>query len=404
MNLPLRPTHVVVNLDQLRRNAQAIRARVDPAKVLVMLKANAYGHGVDGVAPYIEPYVDAIGVAVLDEGVHLRQIGITKPILVAGGTLPEHVPYYLEYNLTLTASAPEVLDAAEAAAAAAGRALKVHLKIDTGMERAGVRWYEAEPFIEKSLGCPHLEIEGIYTHFANSETLEPAGGMSPGMTRKSGFSYPSTQLQRFKDVLSIYEKHGLPVPPLRHAANSAAILNLPESYFDMVRPGVMFYGIIPDFEWGGVYAVQEDVLRTVPVAPAMTWKTRVVYSKQTLPGNPVSYGSLWVSDHAVTTVTIPCGYGDGYFRRMTNQPKVIINGKKYQQVGRICMDQCMVNLEADQASLGDEVILMGESATHGAHGSPEIIRAEDLAVWAGTNTYEVMTNISARVPRTYITE
>ena len=120
MNLPLRPTHVVVNLDQLRRNAQAIRARVDPAKVLVMLKANAYGHGVDGVAPYIEPYVDAIGVAVLDEGVHLRQIGITKPILVAGGTLPEHVPYYLEYNLTLTASAPEVLDAAEAAAAAAG--------------------------------------------------------------------------------------------------------------------------------------------------------------------------------------------------------------------------------------------------------------------------------------------
>ena len=117
MNLPLRPTHVVVNLDQLRRNAQAIRARVDPAKVLVMLKANAYGHGVDGVAPYIEPYVDAIGVAVLDEGVHLRQIGITKPILVAGGTLPEHVPYYLEYNLTLTASAPEVLDAAEAAAA-----------------------------------------------------------------------------------------------------------------------------------------------------------------------------------------------------------------------------------------------------------------------------------------------
>ena len=131
----------------------------------------------------------------------------------------------------------------------------------------------------------------------------------------------------------------------------------------------------------------------------MTWKTRVVYSKQTLPGNPVSYGSLWVSDHPITTVTIPCGYGDGYFRRMTNQPKVIIHGKKYQQVGRICMDQCMVNLEADQASLGDEVILLGQSPT-----SPENIRAEDLAAWAGTNTYEIMTNISARVPRTFITE
>ena len=384
MNLPLRPTHVIVNLSQLRRNVQAIRAKVNPAKVLVMLKANAYGHGIDGVAPFIEPYVDAIGVAVLDEGVHLRQIGITKPILVAGGTLPEHVPYYLEYDLTLTASAPEVLEAAELAAQAAGKRLKVHLKIDTGMERSGIRWYEAESFIEKSLQCQHLEIEGIYTHFANSETLE-----TPGMARKPGFSYASTQLQRFNEVLSIYAKRGLPTPALRHAANSAAILNLPESYFDMVRPGVMFYGVYPD----------EDALRSVSIAPAMTWKTRVVYSKQTLPGNPVSYGSLWVSDHAVTTVTIPCGYGDGYFRRMTNQPKVIINGKKYQQVGRICMDQCMVNLESDQASLGDEVILMGQSPLGG-----EKIGPEDLAGWAGTNTYEVMTNISARVPRTFVTD
>lgn len=384
MKMPLRPTHVVVNLSQLRRNVTAIRTKVAPAKVLVMLKANAYGHGIDGVAPYIEPFVDAIGVALLDEGVHLREIGITKPILVAGGALPEHVRWYLENDLTLTASSPAVLQAAEEVSQATGRGLKVHLKIDTGMERAGVRWYEAEQFIEQSLRCTHAEIEGIYTHFANAETIERAG-----MARKAGFSYASQQLERFEEVLAYYEKHTLPLPALRHAANSGAILNLPHSYYDMVRPGVMFYGVYPD----------EDVLRSVPIAPALTWKSQVVYSKQTLPGNPVSYGSLWVSDHPVTTVTIPCGYADGYFRRMTNQPWVLVNGKKYRQVGRICMDQCMANLEADSASMGDEVILLGRPAAGG-----EAISAEDLAGWAGTNSYEVMTNISARVPRVFVTE
>jgi alanine racemase len=384
MNLPLRPTHVVVNLSMLRRNVEAIRAKVTPAKLLVMLKANAYGHGIDGVAPFIEPFVDAIGVAVLDEGAHLREIGITKPVLVAGGCLPEHMRYYLDYDLTLTASSVAILETAESVSQAAGKRLKVHLKIDTGMERAGTRWYEAEALIEQSLRCRHLEIEGIYTHFANSETLESAG-----MQRKQGFSYASTQLDRFNEVLSYYEKHRLPLPPLRHAANSAAILNLPESYFDLVRPGLMFYGVYPD----------DEALRSVTIAPAMTWKSKVVYSKLTLPGNPVSYGSLWVSDHPVTTVTIPCGYADGYFRRMTNQPKVIINGKKYQQVGRICMDQCMINLEADHANLGDEVILMGQAGAGG-----ESIQVDDLAAWAGTNTYEVMTNISARVPRIFVTD
>jgi len=313
MKTPLRPTHLVINLSQLRRNAQAIRARVHPAKVLVMLKANAYGHGLDGVAPYIEPYVDQIGVAVLDEGLHLRALGIQKPILVAGGALPEHVPYYLKHNLTLTVSHPAVLEAAETAAQAAGRPLKIHLKIDTGMERSGTRWYEAETLLEQSLRCAHLDIEGIYTHFANSETLE-----TPGIRKKQGFSYASDQLARFQEVLRFYEKRSLPRPRLVHAANSAAILNLPESTFDMVRPGILFYGIYPD----------QDALRTVEVAPAATWKSKVVYSKITRPEHPVSYGSLWVSDHPVRTVTVPCGYADGYFRRMTNQPQVIVNGKK----------------------------------------------------------------------------
>jgi len=378
---PLRPTHLVVNLSQLRRNLEAIRAKVAPAKMLVMLKANAYGHGLEGVAPFIESFVDYLGVAILDEGLYLRELGIKKPILVAGGTLPEHVPYYLEHDLTLTVSSPAILEAAEAVSKAAGKRLKVHLKIDTGMERTTTRWYEAEPFLEQSLRCQNLEIEGIYTHFANSETLETSD-----MEKKWGFSYPGEQLERFNEILRFYEKRGLPHPPLRHAANSAAILNLPESYYDMVRPGVIFYGVYPD----------DEALRSVEVAPALTWKSQVVASKLTLAGNSVSYSSLWVSEHPVRTVTIPCGYGDGYFRRMTNQPQVILNGKKYQQVGRICMDQFMLNLEADDAKVGDEAILLGKAA------SGEQICAEDLAAWAGTNPYEVMTNISARVPRVFV--
>jgi len=175
MTTPLRPTHLVVNLTQIRRNLEAIRAKVNPAKVLAMLKANAYGHGLEGVARCLEPFVDYIGVAILDEGIRLREIGIQKPILVAGGTLPEHVPYYLEHDLTLTAASQAVLEAAEAASQAAGKRLKIHLKIDTGMERTAVRWYEAEAFLEQSLRCPHVEIEGIYTHFANSETIEAQG-------------------------------------------------------------------------------------------------------------------------------------------------------------------------------------------------------------------------------------
>ncbi len=381
MTPPLRPTHLVINLATLKNNLAAIRARVGPANVLVMLKANAYGHGVDGVAPFIEPYTDYIGVAVLDEAIHLREIGIRKPILVAGGTLPEHVPWFLEHDLTLTVSHPAVLDAAERLSTAAGRPVKVHLKIDTGMERAQTRWYEAESLLEASLRCQHIDIEGLYTHFANSETLE-----TPDLTKKYGYSYASDQLARFNEVLRFYEKHSIPRPRIVHTANSAAILNLPESYFDMVRPGVMFYGIYPD----------DECLRSVEIHPAATWKSQVVASKLTQPGHPVSYGSLWVSEKPVRTVTIPCGYADGYFRRMTNQPQVIVNGRKYQQVGRICMDQCMVNLETDPAAMGDEVILLGKAT------SGQQISAEDLARWAGTNPYEVMTNIAARVPRLFI--
>jgi alanine racemase len=364
----MRPTYLEVNLLQLQKNIESIRAHVAPAKIMTMVKANAYGHGIDGVAPFIEPFVDYFGVAILEEGIHLRQLGITKPILVAGGTLPEQVSFFAEHDLTLTGSSVELLDAAEEVSRSVGKRIKTHLKIDTGMERVGVRDYEAEAFIEHSLNLKYVDVEGIYTHFANSE--EP------------DLIHARLQLERFQGVLTMYEKRSEPHPPLRHTANSGAVLQFPESYFDLVRPGLITYGVHP-----------KGMMQSVKLKPALTWKSRVAYSKITKPGRPVSYGSLWQAEAEARIVTIPCGYADGYFRRMTNQARVTINGKKYPQVGRICMDQFMVNVGAEAVKVGDEVILLGGEIT-----------AYDLAEWTGTNEYEVLTNISARVPRVYVGE
>ena len=314
----MRPTHLEVNLPQLKQNLENIRAHVAPAKVLVVLKANAYGHGVDGVAPFIAPFADYIGVAIVEEGIHLRKMGITTPILVMGGTLREQLPDFFEYDLTLAASSLDLLTAADQLAESTRKRIKTHLKIDTGMERVGVREYEAEALIERSLVCSQfVEIEGIFTHFANSEVMSlPGSEQSPKTRPRNDLVEASLQLERFQEVLSLYEKRSEPHPALRHTANSGATLLMPESYFDMVRPGVLFYGVYP----------ARDIERTIEVKPALTWRSRVIFSKVTRLGRSVSYGSLWQAEAETRIATVPCGYADGYFRRMTNQTRVIING------------------------------------------------------------------------------
>jgi alanine racemase len=240
------------------------------------------------------------------------------------------------------------------------------------MERIGIHYYNAAALQEASLKCKHVEVEGIFSHFANAD--------SPDL------EHARLQLERFNETLRFYERRSLPAP-MRHIANSAAVLQLPESYMDMVRPGIMLYGVYP----------APGVPRTVAIKPALTWKSRVVYFKVVRPGHAVSYGSTWQTDHLVRVVTVPVGYGDGYFRGMSNQAEVIIRGKKYHQVGTICMDQLMVNIEWDSAYNGDEVVLLGESGDRR-------ITVEDLARWAGTIPYEILTNINTRVPRLYIRE
>ena len=339
-----------------------------------ILKANAYGHGLVEVARHLvslgAPY---LGVAFLEEGILLREAGITAPILVLGGIIGNQVPHFLQHDLTLTASSIEKLTQIDEAAAKMGVQAKVHLKIDTGMERIGVHYYNADSLLEAALACEHCLVEGIYSHFANADTAV--------------LHSAQTQLDRFNQVLAFYQQRGLPPPPLRHMANSESILHLPGSHFDMVRAGILLYGVYP----------AEDVAKTIGVRPVLSWKSRVVYFKVVLPDHPVSYGSTWQSDHMVRVVTVPVGYGDGYFRRMSGQAQVIIRGKRYPVIGRICMEQMMVNIEWDSAYNNDEVTLLGESGG-------EIIRCEELAEWAGTIPYEVLTNINTRVSRLYLTE
>jgi len=368
----VRPTYVEVNLDRLAENYRAIERAVAPAGVMPVLKANAYGHGLVEVARHVVSLGAAyLGVAFLEEGILLREAGISAPILVMGGLLGNQVPLFLRHDLTLTASSLEKLAQIDEAAQALGVQAKVHLKIDTGMERIGVHYYSAGTLLEAAAACRHCLVEGIYSHFANADAAD--------------LTSAHEQMERFNRVLRFYEERGLPRPPLRHLANSGAILQLPPSHFDMVRAGILLYGVYPTAE----------VARTIAVKPVLSWKSRVVYFKVVPPGHPVSYGSAWRSDHMVRVVTVPVGYGDGYFRRMSGKAQVIIGDKKYPVVGQICMDQMMVNIEWDSSYNNDEVVLVGESAT-------AAIGVEDLAGWADTIPYEILTNINTRVSRVYV--
>jgi alanine racemase len=367
----VRPTRVEINLKLLGENYRKVKEYVSPVKIMPILKANAYGHGLVRIAQfYQEMNVDYLGVAVVEEGILLRQYGIHVPILVLGGVWGNQIPLFLKNNLTITASSIDKIKQIEETAEQLKIKARVHLKIDTGMERLGVHYYNAEKFLTEVYKCKHVIVEGIYSHFADSD--------SPDLT------HTKLQLERFMNVLSFFGKHAVPTP-IRHISNSGAILQFPEANLDMVRPGILLYGVYPSAE----------IKKTIIVKPTLTWKSLVVYFKVITPNHPVGYGLTWQTDHNVRAVTIPVGYGDGYFRSMSGKAKVIIRGKRYPVIGTVSMDQLIVNIEQDSAYNGDEVILLGSD------GKTQIT-CEELAEWAGTIPYEILTNINTRVPRIYI--
>jgi alanine racemase len=367
----VRPTRVEVDLKILSENFKAVKAHIKNSKVMPILKANAYGHGLVRVAQlYEELKADYLGVAVVEEGILLREMGIKIPILVLGGVWGNQIPLFLKNNLTITASSIDKLKQIDETAAQMKAKAIVHLKIDTGMERVGVHYYNAKKFLEAAYSYKNINVEGIYSHFATAESDD--------------LTFTKLQLERFNDVLRFYDKHSIK-PPIRHISNSGAVLQLPEANLDMVRPGIMLFGVYPS----------KNIKKTVSVKPALTWKSLVVYFKVIKAGNAVGYGLTWKPDHNIRAVTIPVGYGDGYFRSMSHKAKVLLNGKLYPVIGNISMDQIVVNIENDSAYNSDEVILLGSNGKNS-------ITAEDLAEWAGTIPYEILTNINTRVPRIYL--
>jgi alanine racemase len=370
----LRPTHLEVDLARLRGNYRTIAGHVAPARVMPVLKANAYGHGLVAVAKMLEreqPF--ALAVAYLEEALRLREAGVQMPVLVLGGLVGAQIPQFLEHDLTLTASSVDKLLAIEECAAAMRVQARVHLKVDTGMERIGTHWYSAERLLEASLRVRNVEVEGIFTHFANADAPDLA--------------HARLQLERFHEVLRFYERRSVPAP-LRHVANSGAILRIPESYFDIVRPGILLFGSSPT----------PELPLVLPVKQALRWVTQVVFFKVVKAGNPVSYGSVWTAAADTRVITLPVGYGDGYMRAMSGRAEVIVRGRRVPVVGRICMDQIMADIGKGDAYNGDEVVLLGESR----HAGEVAIRIEELAAWADTIPHEILTSINTRVPRVYV--
>jgi alanine racemase len=364
-----RPTRIVVDLDHLAFNLRSIRAHVG-VPVMGIVKANAYGHGLVRVAQHLQAQgVEQLGVAFLEEGIALRQAGVTAPVLVMGGIFGRQVTQFISHDLEITVSSLDKLRLVEAAAQALGRKAVIHLKIDTGMERIGVHSYSARPFIEAAVASPWCVLKGIYSHLACSD--DPFSPMS------------AQQLERFLEACAHIERIGAPMP-IRHLANSGGVLHFPETWLDMVRPGIMLYGVQPD----------PASRHSVDLKPVMSLASRVVYFKVVKAGNPVSYGATWAPERDTRVVTVPIGYGDGFPRALSSRGEVLIRGQRYPIVGRVCMDQFMVDIGQDSAFNEDEVVLVGAQGDNA-------ISVEALAQRAGVIPYEILVGLNDRIPREY---
>lgn len=360
-------THARIDLDAISHNLRGIRSHVGERKVLVAVKANAYGHGAVVIAQHLERtrLADWLGVATVPEGLELRAAGVNLPILKLSHALPHEVDAAVRADLALT-----VVDAAsiDAVAATGVAGAIVHLKVDTGMRRIGC---EPEHAVElaRRIDAAGLRLEGIFTHLPVSDSPD-------------GVEFTQQQLARFGQLVDAVTAARGPVP-LVHAANSGAILGHDLTGTNMVRPGVMAYGYYPD----------PECVRSIELRPAMEVRSRVSFVKQIRAGETVSYGRTWTAPSDRWIATVPVGYADGYSRALSNRGVMSIAGAAYPVAGRVCMDQTMLDLGPDPTPVraGDEVVVMGEGA----------LGVEETASLLGTIPYEVTCLITSRVTRTY---
>lgn len=366
-----RPSRVRVDLDALSDNLQAIRGHTR-TPVMAIVKANAYGHGLARVGLHMEACgADQLGVAFVEEGIALRRAGVRTPILVLGGIFGSQVELYLRHDLQVTVSSLDKLRQVEAMASRLEMTARIHLKVDTGMERIGVHSDSCGPLVEAAAASPWCEVAGIYSHLACAD--DPDNPMT------------ALQLERFAEACAHFDRIGAPMP-LRHLANSGGILHFPQTHLDLVRPGIMLYGVLPDARLSR---------RTVPVRPALALASQVVFFKVVRAGRSVSYGATWTAPHDTRVITVPIGYGDGWPRALSSRGEVLVRGRRRPIIGRVCMDQFMVDLGPDgEAFNEDEVVLIGSQGE-------ERISVEDVARCAGVIPYEVLVGLNERIPRSY---
>jgi alanine racemase len=365
-----------VNLDSIAHNAKEIR-RITNKKTEIMgvVKADAYGHGVFEVAKTLLGCgFTRLAVSMLDEAIQLRQSGISVPILILSYTDPIRAEEIIEHNVTQTVFSHDLANALSDAAVKLKRDVKIHIKIDTGMTRVGfMPGYSAVKNVVEISKLPRIVIEGLYTHFATAD--------------EKNREYTYMQFERFMSICSELRRIGVDIP-VKHVANSAALIEYPEMHLDMVRPGIIIFGMYPSV----------DIDKTkIDIIPAMSLKANIILVKDVEKNTSVSYGRMFTTNRISKIATIPIGYADGYSRVLTGKGTVLVNGCETPIVGSICMDQCMIDITdiKGDVNVGDEVILLGRQGE-------KIITAEDIANRIGTINYEVVCVIGRRIPRVYI--
>jgi alanine racemase len=342
---------------------------------MAIIKADAYGHGAVAIARAIgeSGRIDAYGVAIIEEAVELREAGIKKPILILGYTPKEQYDLVVAHEVAQTVFQYEMAKALSDEAKRQGKVAKIHIKLDTGMSRIGFAdTEESVEEIKRIAKLPNIEIEGLFSHFAKADETDKTSTI--------------VQLNRYKKFNELLEKEQIYIP-VKHIANSAGIIEFPEAYFNMVRCGIVTYGLYPS---------DEVNQKTIHLIPAMELKTHVVYVKEVKAGVGVSYGSTFVTEKKTKIATIPVGYADGYSRNMSNTGKVIIHGQYAPIIGRVCMDQFMVDVtDIPDVKQGDIVTLMGRD-------QEAYISTEELARWSHSFNYELVCTVGKRIPRVYI--
>lgn len=370
INAEDRPTAAVIDLCALEHNFKEVMRRAEGRKILAVVKAGAYGHGAVRVSGrLLKLGAEMLGVALVEEGRELREAGIDAPILVMGALFPEQVPAVIQLKLTPVLHSMTVAQALSRAAGKLQAKVSVHVKIDTGMGRIGIVPEEAPDFIAALRRLPGIDVQGLMTHFADADLRDK--------------KFASKQLDRFEALVRELDARGISIP-VRHAANSASILDYQRALFTMVRPGLMLYGYNP-LETGG----------NVDLEPVLSLVTRIAFLKSVSAGIPISYGRTFVTRRESRIATLPIGYADGYSRGLSNSGEAIVRGVRVPVVGRVCMDMCMIDVtDVPGVSEEDAVVLIGSQGK-------ERITADAIAVKTGTIAYEVLCGISSRVPRIY---